>query len=1492
VLTLGITGGEAPARWTLTMQGSSANLSGVSGDLYTFSPTQPGTYTFYLVATDEGGSSSRATATVTVDPALSVALSANPTVTQVGGASLLTLEITGGVAPVRWELSMNGSSACLPVWWSNQYWFAPRGPGVYTFYLNATDRLGNSAEAIATVTVEPALRATLSADPRTTEVGVASVLTLGFSGGVAPIHWTLTRNGSWANLTSVAGDRYTFVPTHAGVYTFFLLARDAVGSRSFSIATVTVEPALRVTLSANPTITQVGRSSKLSLGFTGGVTPVRWTLTMNGSSANLSGVGSDVYTFAPTAAGTYTFYLNATDQVGSSSRATATVTVKSPLQATLSATPTTTQVGEASMLAVGFSGGVAPIAWTLTVNGSSANLSGAGGGVYRFAPTAAGTYTFYLNATDVVGSTSDATATVTVEPSLVATLSANPTTTEVGRTSVLTLGFSGGVAPIAWTLTVNGSWTNLSGVSGETYSFSPTAAGTYTFYLNATDAVGSSSNVTTTVTVEPALMATLSASLTTTQVGEASALSLGLSGGVPPITWTLTMNGSSANLSGVSGGSYTFAPTAPGTYTFYLNATDAVDGSSHVTATVTVVPPLVATLTASPTTTQVGEASVLTLGFSGGVAPITWTLTVNGSSANLSGVGDDLYAFAPTAPGTYTFYLNATDAVGSTSKATAVVTVDPPLAVTLTAGTPTTQVGATSVLTLGFSGGVAPVAWTLTVNGSSTNLSTVTGDAYTFSPTAAGTYTFYLNATDAVGSRSSATAVVTVEPPLMATLGASPTTTEAGAPSVLTLGFSGGVAPIAWTLTMNGSRANLSGVGDDQFTFVPALAGSYTFYLNATDAVGSVSQVAVVVTVEPALAANLTASPTTTQVGGASVLTLGFSGGVAPIAWTLTINGSSTNLSGVSGDTYSFVPTAAGSYTFYLNATDTVGSTSDAMAVVTVNPALSVTLSADPTATQVGATSVLTLGFSGGVAPIAWTLTINGSSTNLSGVSGDTYSFTPAAPGTYTFYLNATDAVGSTSYATATVTTQPGLVATLTASPTPTQVGAPTTLALEFSGGVAPVAWTLTMNGSSTNLSGVSGDRYSFAPRAAGTYTFYLNATDAVRSIANATATVTVEPALRVTLSANPASTEVGGTSVLTLGFSGGVAPVAWTLRMNGSSTNLSGVSGDMFAFVSGHPGTYTFYLNATDAVGSIAQAAATVSVEAGAPTTHPITFTETGVPTGLTWYLNLSNGQKFTSDTTTIGFSELNGSYSYGYGATVMGHRYYSALPGKFTVTGGSVAVNVGFTLTRQVVLKELNLPAGMEWWANFTGGYSFLSTTTTMVLYLPLGTWTFTVQAANPDYQAKGHTFTVRGSLTIAHAPLRFLERFKLETFPTTFTETGLPHGSRWCVAVTGGRTYCSIGTTVTFKEPNGTFDYTLTTTASGYSGAGGSFTVEGAKTFSVTFSTGGGAIPAMVGSERAIDSVGTAERSWNGIALAAVGLLGIAIVVRGARRDGRRT
>jgi hypothetical protein len=238
----------------------------------------------------------------------------------------------------------------------------------------------------------------------------------------------------------------------------------------------------------------------------------------------------------------------------------------------------------------------------------------------------------------------------------------------------------------------------------------------------------------------------------------------------------------------------------------------------------------------------------------------------------------------------------------------------------------------------------------------------------------------------------------------------------------------------------------------------------------------------------------------------------------------------------------------------------------------------------------------------------------------------------------------------------------------------------------------------------------------------------------------------------------------------------------------------------------------------------------------------YEVTFTEAGVPAGLTWYVNLTNGQHFSSSTTTLSFSEPNGDYAYMIGGTLQFPKYYSAAPGTFVVNGSPVAIHATFSQARQVVITEHGLPSGMAWWANFTAPYSFSSTGATMLFYVPAGHWTYSVQAANHDYHAAGRSFTVHSPLTLPHQALHFTAGFHVSRYTIRFSETGLPSGARWCVVVTSGGITCSRSATLSFSEPNGTYDYTLATGRPGYSATGGSFTIPGTSSLSIEFVASG--------------------------------------------------
>ncbi len=76
--------------------------------------------------------------------------------------------------------------------------------------------------------------------------------------------------------------------------------------------------------------------------------------------------------------------------------------------------------------------------------------------------------------------------------------------------------------------------------------------------------------------------------------------------------------------------------------------------------------------------------------------------------------------------------------------------------------------------------------------------------------------------------------------------------------------------------------------------------------------------------------------------------------------------------------------------------------------------------------------------------------------------------------------------------------------------------------------------------------------------------------------------------------------------------------------------------------------------------------------------------------------------------------------------------------------------------------------------------------------------------------------------------------------ETYPVTFTESGLPGGTTWNVTVLGGPNGSSNGTTISLALPNGSYTYKPKSSDSKYAATNGSFSIDGAGlSENVTFS-----------------------------------------------------
>jgi hypothetical protein len=83
-------------------------------------------------------------------------------------------------------------------------------------------------------------------------------------------------------------------------------------------------------------------------------------------------------------------------------------------------------------------------------------------------------------------------------------------------------------------------------------------------------------------------------------------------------------------------------------------------------------------------------------------------------------------------------------------------------------------------------------------------------------------------------------------------------------------------------------------------------------------------------------------------------------------------------------------------------------------------------------------------------------------------------------------------------------------------------------------------------------------------------------------------------------------------------------------------------------------------------------------------------------LPSGTTWYVNLSNGQSFSGTGTTITFSEPNGTYSYTI-ATVNKNYATSPSSGTFTVNGATINNTILFNYTKQTYYPWLIVLGGL---------------------------------------------------------------------------------------------------------------------------------------------------------------------------------------------------
>ena len=198
------------------------------------------------------------------------------------------------------------------------------------------------------------------------------------------------------------------------------------------------------------------------------------------------------------------------------------------------------------------------------------------------------------------------------------------------------------------------------------------------------------------------------------------------------------------------------------------------------------------------------------------------------------------------------------------------------------------------------------------------------------------------------------------------------------------------------------------------------------------------------------------------------------------------------------------------------------------------------------------------------------------------------------------------------------------------------------------------------------------------------------------------------------------------------------------------------------------------------------------------------LTFLESGLPHGITWYLNLTDGQSFRSNSSGIQIIEGPGIYNYSVASS--SPEYRSSEPNaSFTVDGANLSISIKFEIvTYRVDFEETGLPIGIAWSLNVSDGMEYSTSSTSVTMMLPNGTYYYNVSQGSLY-----HSSPDKGMITVNGSNESFAITFTEVTYEVTFIESGLQKNTAWSVAL-GGQIQYSNRSYITYNLPNGSYDF----------------------------------------------------------------------------------
>jgi DNA-binding beta-propeller fold protein YncE len=204
----------------------------------------------------------------------------------------------------------------------------------------------------------------------------------------------------------------------------------------------------------------------------------------------------------------------------------------------------------------------------------------------------------------------------------------------------------------------------------------------------------------------------------------------------------------------------------------------------------------------------------------------------------------------------------------------------------------------------------------------------------------------------------------------------------------------------------------------------------------------------------------------------------------------------------------------------------------------------------------------------------------------------------------------------------------------------------------------------------------------------------------------------------------------------------------------------------------------------------------------------YEISLNETNLTLGTEWWVNLSTGMSYSSNSTQVDFYLPNGTVSYTLAValkTWAPNSIYNTITIKGNNTIGKSAPFHKVTFTAK--FSEYGLITGTKWYISIDGG-TYSSANSTLLVSLQNQTYNYILESI-----AGFTTSEYTGSFTISGSGINETVIWSQVLYKVTFTETGLPQGTTWSIDF-DNTTKSSLSNIIVFDVPNGTFSYIVGT------------------------------------------------------------------------------